>query len=98
MAEEMKESAPLEIKPCRHMEQWVNALAEGSLTGFARWYTQLHIRGCQHCYAALEAIQHLKAHLKALHSTENATIPAELSPERKEALISALVEVEKGRT
>lgn len=86
-----------EIKPCRYMEQWVNALADGSLTGFARWYTQLHVHGCSHCYAALEALQNLKARLKALKSSENVLAPTALSPQRRTALELALDDVEKKR-
>ena len=84
-----------EIKPCRHMEQWVNSLADGSMTGFARWYTQLHVHGCSQCYAALEALQTLKARLKALHTIENPTVPTTLTPTRRSALDLALDDVEK---
>ena len=95
MTEESKRNEVPEIKPCRHMEQWVNALADGSLTGFARWYTQLHVRGCHHCYAALEALLRLKERLKALSKTENVSVPTVLSSDRREALNAALDAVEK---
>ena len=89
MTDEMNRlDVPL-IKPCRHMEQWVNALADESLTGFARWYTQLHVRGCRRCYAALEAIRQLKARLKALHSSTG-WVPATLGQDRRAALEAAM--------
>lgn len=97
MTEEAKTSAVPEIKPCRHMDQWVNALADGSLTGFARWYTQLHVSGCHQCHAALEALQRLKARLQALRAAENASVPTALPLSRREALNAALDEVEKKR-
>src|SRR5262249_45434110 len=57
-----------EARPCRHMRRWVNALADGSLKGFARWYTDLHVAGCPKCRAALEALRSLRARLRALGS------------------------------
>ncbi len=96
-ADSKRSSEVPEIKPCRHMEQWVNSLADGSLTGFARWYTQLHIHGCSHCYAALEALQTLQVRLKALKGTESAAMPTTLSPIHRSALDLALEEVEKKR-
>ena len=98
MAEDQKRSEVPEIRPCRHMEQWIDALADGSLTGFARWYTHLHVRGCRHCYAALEALLRLKERLKALSRTENVSVPTALPPDRREALNAALDAVEKRRS
>ena len=37
------------IEPCKHMENNISALSDGSLRGFALWYTQLHAAHCPHC-------------------------------------------------
>jgi hypothetical protein len=78
------------------MERWVSALSDGSLTGFARWYVQLHLAGCRRCQAALEALRRLQESLHALRTTESAP-PTTLSPPRRQALEAALDEVEKRR-
>ena len=95
MTEKTPHRASPEIKPCRHMEQWVHALADDSLTGFARWYTRLHVGGCRRCYAALEALQSLRERLKALRATDGLAAPPTLPLERREALRAALDAVEK---
>ena len=33
-------------KPCRHMRSLVSALADGALSGLARWYAVHHVAGC----------------------------------------------------
>lgn len=55
-----------EIKPCPHMRSWVSALADGTLKGFARWFTRLHVKGCPHCSDAFRAFQRLRERLSAL--------------------------------
>src|SRR5438270_244779 len=97
MADEHNPEVPAEIKPCRHMEAWVNALSDGSLSGPARWYTQLHVAGCKQCRAALSALQRLREHLQALRSQEDASLPTTLAPHRRQSLEAALDEVEKNR-
>ena len=37
---------PTDTKPCPHMRHWVSALADGALTGLARWYTERHVGHC----------------------------------------------------
>lgn len=97
MTDELDSAEMPEIKPCRHMERLVHALADESLSGFARWYTQLHMRGCQRCYAALKAIQKLRARLNALRAGECGAIPATLPPNRRAAVEAALDELDRRR-
>ena len=95
MAEEPTPEVQPEIKPCRHMAQWVNALADGSLTGVARWYTQLHVAGCKHCQSALVALQRLRSHLQALREPETSPPPTTLSPQRRDAVEAAFDALEE---
>ena len=95
MANETKHSDVPELWCCRRMERWINALADGSLTGWARWYTRLHVAGCKRCEAALQALLHVQESLKALRSDENNRVPATLPPDRRVALDAALDEVER---
>jgi len=50
-------------KPCRHMRSLVSALADGALSGLARWYTVHHVAGCPRCSNALAYFQALKSRL-----------------------------------
>ncbi len=97
MAEKAEQNEVPEIRPCRHMEKWVAALSDDSLTGFARWYTRLHVSGCKQCQAALAALQRIHERLKALGTNEASLFPAAFPPERRQALEAALDEVEKKR-
>ncbi len=87
----------VEFKPCRHMERWVDALANGSLIGVARWYTQIHIAGCRQCRATLEALLRLHERLQSFRAISDATLPSTLTLEKRFTLENALDEVEKKR-
>ncbi len=86
-----------EVSPCRHMETWIDALADDSLTGFARWYTQIHVAGCRRCRAALQALRTLRERLKSYREASETGLPPALSPEKRSALEAALDAVEKQR-
>lgn len=88
-----REDAPL--KPCWHMRAWLNGLADGSLSGFSRWYTNLHAAGCPQCRAALEALRKLKDRLRSAASV-TARGPETLSAERWAALEAAMDRVDAG--
>ena len=50
-------------KPCRHMRSLVSALADGALSGLARWYAVHHVAGCPRCGRGLAYFQALKSRL-----------------------------------
>ena len=96
----MDESSPrsqYEFKPCRHMERWVDALADGSLRGWRRWYAQMHISGCNQCRATLERLQRVRQRLQAYRAASDALLPASLPPEKRLALDAALDAIEQKR-
>ena len=79
-------SSKLKFKPCRHMEKWVAALGDDSLTGWARWYAQIHISGCNQCRATLEGLRQVRARMRALADAANAAAPLTLTADRRLAL------------
>ena len=84
------------IEPCRHMRTWVSSLADGSLTGLARWYTELHVKGCPHCKPALEAIRVLRERLEALARADAPAAAHSLPAERRTSLKQALDSIDGG--
>ena len=84
---------PQNVKPCRHMETLVSAWVDGKLTGIARWYTALHVKGCPQCQSSLPFLRTLHFRLSALSRTP----PAEtLSDPRWQALEAAWTHAEAG--
>src|SRR5258707_15308223 len=81
------------LKPCWLMRNWVSALADGSLAGFARWYTKLHVSGCPKCREVLEALRRLRERLRAAAPRPSRSSPT-LSDKRWAAIKSALDEVD----
>jgi len=82
---------PNNVKPCRHMETLVSAWVDGKLTGIARWYTALHVKGCPQCQSSLPFLQTLHFRLSALGST---SVPEKLSDPRWQAVEAAWVHSE----
>lgn len=66
-----------EIRPCPHMRNWVSALADGTLRGFARWFTRLHVKGCPQCREAFQGFQKLRQRLAALTGKTAERMPDE---------------------
>lgn len=95
----MREKSPTtvdkEVKPCRHMACWVSSLADGTLSGFARWYTRLHLAECKQCKATLDALISLRERLKALPQSQDPIFPATLSEQNRTALDAALDAVDR---
>ena len=54
---------PNDDKPCWHMRSLVSALADGALSGLARWYTVHHVAGCPKCGHGFAYFQALKSRL-----------------------------------
>src|SRR2546421_5398870 len=84
------------VEPCRYMRTWVSELADGSLTGLARWYTELHVKGCPHCKPAVEAIRALRQRLEILARADIPSESAHLAPERHSALETVLDSIDSG--
>ncbi len=57
---------PSNVKPCSHMETLVSAWVDGKLTGIARWYTALHVKGCPQCQASVPFLRTLHFRLSEL--------------------------------
>ena len=84
---------PHNVKPCRHMETLVSAWVDGKLTGLARWYTELHVKGCPQCRSALPFLRTLHFRLSALNRTP---APETLSDTRWQAVEAAWTQAEAG--
>jgi anti-sigma factor RsiW len=85
---------PTDTKPCPHMRHWVSALADGALTGFARWYTERHIASCPQCRKGMAAIVAVRDRLRALSPGPTPS----LSEERWGAIEAAWEQTDRERT
>jgi hypothetical protein len=65
-ANESELPAEQDVRPCKHMEGMVNSLADGTLHGPARWYTELHSLHCTQCRAAVKNLRTVIATVKEL--------------------------------
>lgn len=83
------------IEPCRHMERWVNGLADGSIKGAARLYTLVHVFGCIQCRTAMLALKQLRRRLRDLNNSPEACAPLSLTADRRAALDAALDEINR---
>jgi hypothetical protein len=77
------------------MRRWVSAFADGTLRGFARWYTRLHLEGCPQCRAVLESLLALRERLSALRS--HAGEEPDFSSSRRAAMEAAMEEIDQKR-
>lgn len=89
-ADEHRES-PTEADycPCPHMEETLNALADGSLRPPLRWLARLHVLYCTRCRQALATLRGLRIRLQTLRHALPSE-PTTLSRDRKSALDAAL--------
>jgi hypothetical protein len=78
------------IEPCKHMENNISALSDGSLRGLALWYTQIHAAYCPHCGPALRALRALRARLGLLRQTTATQPKATLTEDRLAAVQKAM--------
>ena len=81
------------LKPCSHMKTLLSALADGSLTGLARWFTENHAKGCPGCGHTLANLQTLRERVRTLGVPEGAELRL---PEDRWAQIEAAWEVQDG--
>jgi anti-sigma factor RsiW len=84
---------PTDTKPCLHMRHWVSALADGALTGFARWYTERHVGNCPQCRKGLATILSVRDRLRALIPGQTTS----LSQERWNAIEAAWEQADRER-
>ncbi|HLJ56606.1 MAG TPA: hypothetical protein VKT77_16325 [Chthonomonadaceae bacterium] len=82
-----------DVRPCKHMEGMVNSLADGTLHGPARWYTELHAMHCTQCRAAVRNLRTVIATVKELGG-EDARPTAKMSDERRADIVRAMDEVD----
>lgn len=75
-------------QPCWFMRQWVSALSDNTLKGWARWYANLHVARCPNCKTALEDLTALHERMQRLGQTPPPTLF--LTEERRTALQTAL--------
>lgn len=78
------------IDPCEHMQERVNALADGSLTGVPSWYTRFHVFHCSRCGAALKNLRTLLHRVHPLKDIAPAEQPSTLTAERRAKLMAAM--------
>lgn len=86
---------PTDTKPCLHMRYLVSALADGALSGVAKWYTAQHIASCPQCQKGLATIKALRDRLRAIHEEDGEYV--QLSSERWAALEAAWQQGDQSR-
>ncbi len=86
-------SAEQDVRPCSHMEGMVNGLADGTLHGPAKWYTELHAMHCTQCKAAVKNLRIVIGKVKDLRDDDTAN-GERMPAERREDLERAFDEVD----
>ena len=81
------------IDPCPHMRNWVSSLADGTLRGIARWYTQFHSSHCPRCGKALEALRSLRDRLRKLAGFSFGT-PESMPSARRDAVMAEMDKID----
>lgn len=74
------------IKPCPHMKILLSALADDTLTGVMRWFTEQHARGCTRCGSAVVHLRELRTQLRTLNTSSPIAGELRLSEERLTAV------------
>lgn len=82
------------IEPCEHMAENISALADGTLHGPARWYTQFHSSYCSKCNSALVALKRLRIRLTVLKRKSPADHSDQLSADRMSGIEKAMLAIE----
>lgn len=78
------------IDPCQHMENWVNGLADDSLHGPAKLYTQWHVAICPKCNAALKGLRQVREQVQTLRDEQPEGASTTLTDDRRAAVDSAI--------
>jgi hypothetical protein len=82
-----------DVRPCKHMEGMVNGLADGTLHGPAKWYTEFHAMHCTQCRAAVSNLRIVIGKVKDLRDDGTANVER-MPADRREELERALDEVD----
>ncbi len=69
--------------PCRHMEGFLNQAADGSSSGWRRWYALAHAARCVRC---ADYLKRLEETVNRLRASKTQSVP-ESALNRLEALI-----------
>jgi hypothetical protein len=56
--------------PCKHMKPMLNKAADGSLKGFAKWYTLAHAARCSGCGRFLRNLEQLILNMRKSRESE----------------------------
>ena len=84
------------MRPCPHMKTLLSALADGSLTGLARWYAENHARRCPGCGSALGGLRTIRERIRTLGVPTGESL--RLSGEHWEAIEAAWEQVDGHET
>ena len=79
-----------EIEPCHHMTDQINSLADDTLKGPIRLYTQIHVLHCSKCRPALSRLRALRTRLIVLRELPPEVEKNVLPPARQSALLKAM--------
>lgn len=74
-------------RPCPHMKTLLSALADGSLTGLARWYAEHHAQRCPGCGSSLVNLKTVRERIRTLGVPDGDTL--QLSEDRWAAIEAA---------
>jgi hypothetical protein len=75
-----------DVRPCEHMETMVSGLADGSLHGPKRWFTQIHILYCTPCRSAVRNLRTVIDQVSDLREAGADRMPPERRAEIERAL------------
>ena len=82
-----------EIHHCNKMTDMLSGAADGTLTGWKLWFTNLHVKYCPGCAAALTGLKDLCVRLSKLGTAQSDAVPA-LSEERWSSIESGWEAIE----
>ena len=81
-----KQKDSLEGPPCKHMENLLQGVADGSVRGLRKVYVLFHVTHCSHCGNFLKRLQTM---LSVMHDKKD-NLPPEEALARLRAKIHAL--------
>lgn len=70
----MKQKEMSEGPPCKHMENLLQGVADGSVGGVRKWFVLFHVGHCSHCG---NFFRRLQAMLSVMHDKKENVPPTE---------------------